>query len=353
LSTWYQPLESPAILSRYGPEPIGDGKTYLAQSMAIAIAHGNQFLGMPCRQSPVLYIDLENAAYVVQDRLRSMSKDESVPELRVWGIWNEQQPPQFGSELLLTIGKETKPVIIIDPFRYFHTAEENDSTAMSAVMQYLRALAAYGCAVVILHHPAKSEGSTGRGSSVIRGACDIALLHSLERESGLITLKVDKNRNGASRKITIQADFEEGKFEMTDSPYITRRNDELDKLEQIIKAEPGISQNAIWKAIGAQRNRVLRLLKEGTGTRWTTEKGKYGANLYQHLANPLYPNDGTAGTTHSEQSCTAVPTPLGVVQGTALRGPETMTACPYCGSFAVYSQPNGQHNCMTCEGSFE
>jgi archaellum biogenesis ATPase FlaH len=132
--------------------PDGDAKTYLAQSMSIQVARGADFLGMPCRQSPVLYIDLENAAYVVQDRLRQMTGDESVPGLRVWGIWNEQQPPQFGSELLLTIAKETKPLIIIDPFRYFHMAEENDSTAMSAVMQYLRALAAYGCAVVILHH---------------------------------------------------------------------------------------------------------------------------------------------------------------------------------------------------------
>jgi archaellum biogenesis ATPase FlaH len=274
----------------------GDGKTYLAQSMAIAIARGNQFLGMLCRQSPVLYIDLENAAYVVQDRLRSMSEDESIPELRVWGIWNEQQPPQFGSELLLTIGKETKPVIIIDPFRYFHTAEENDSTAMSAVMQYLRALAAYGCAVVMLHHPAKTEGSTGRGSSAIRGACDLALLHSLDRDSGLITLKVDKNRNGASRKITIQADFEDGRFELTDSPYITRRNDELAKLEAVITASPGISQNAICQQIAGRKNRLVRLLKEGTGTRWRTELGKHGSILYQPIGKSLFPKAGTGDT---------------------------------------------------------
>ena len=155
----------------------------------------------------------------------------------------------------------------MDPFRYFHQAEENDSTAMSAVMQYLRACAAYGCAVVILHHPAKAEGSTGRGSSAIRGACDLAFLHTLDRESGFITLKVDKNRLGASRTITIRADFEEAKFELAEAPYITRRNDELDRVEQVIKDNPGLTQNAISKQSGMMKARLVRLLKEGTGTR--------------------------------------------------------------------------------------
>src|SRR5437868_634706 len=105
----------------------GDGKTYLAQAMAIAVSRGDAFLGMACLQSPVLYLDLENPAYVVQDRLQPMTSEESIPKLRIWGIWNEQQPPQYGSELLLTIAKETQPLIIIDPFRYFHNAKENDS----------------------------------------------------------------------------------------------------------------------------------------------------------------------------------------------------------------------------------
>ena len=46
----------------------------------------------------------------------------------------------------------------------------NDSDEMCGVMQYLSACAAHGCAVVILHHPAKTENSTGRGSSTVPGA---------------------------------------------------------------------------------------------------------------------------------------------------------------------------------------
>lgn len=154
------------------------------------------------------------------------------------------------------------------PFRYFHDADENDSTAMAAVMKYLRACASSGAAVVILHHPSKQEGSTGRGSSVIRGHCDLVLLHSLDKESQLITLNVDKNRNGQSRTITIRADFEQGRFHVTDSPYIINRNEEYAKLAAIIDASPGIKQNSIVEQARMQKKRVGRLLKEGRGTRW-------------------------------------------------------------------------------------
>jgi hypothetical protein len=258
----------------------GDGKTFLVQSMAVATARGSEFLRMPCQKTPVLYIDLENPAFLVQDRLRPMTDGASISELRIWGIWNDQQPPMAGNDLLLTIAKETRPLIIVDPFRYFHTAEENDSTAMSGVMKYLRACASYGASVVLLHHPAKAEGSTGRGSSAIRGACDLAFIHTLDRETGLITLKVDKNRHGESRTLTIRANFEDGQFEVTDSPYITRRKDELAKIEKAIDAEPGISQNGIAKATGIHRNRLPRLLDEGRGSLWHSVPGANRAKLY-------------------------------------------------------------------------
>jgi hypothetical protein len=269
------------------------------------------------------------------------------PELRFWGTWLpiDQQPPLAGSELLLTICKQARPLLIVDPFRYFHNGEENDSTAMAGVMQYLRACASYGAAVVILHHPAKTEGSTGRGSSAIRGACDVAFLHSLDKESGLITLKVDKNRLGPSRTFTIRADFEEGVFEMSEAPYIVRRNDELARLEEIIRANPGITHNAICKQLGGRRNRIGKLLKEGTGTRWTVENGKHGANQYHLVAKSLYPKGGTADTSSFEETGIAVPTPLGVVLDTGRREGKGLPSSEKCGSFALQDGI-----CQTCEG---
>jgi hypothetical protein len=347
-------------------------KTFLVQSMALAVAQGSEFLSMDCPQIPVLYLDLENPDFLVQGRLKSILDNEEptpIETFRYWGIWNQQQPPKAGSELLLTIAKETRPLIIIDPFRYFHTAEENDSTEMSGVMQYLRACAAHGCAVVILHHPAKAEGSTGRGSSAIRGACDLAFLHSLDKESGLITLKVDKNRHGEHRTITIRADFVEGKFEVADSPFLKSRKAEMEKLAQIIQAQPGSTQNTIITASGiTPKKKAITLLNEGNGTHWHYENGKNRAKLYFIAPNTsgsvvLSGTNGKDTTLTFAESVSYVPggSKWGTERRSGISGSsslddtteplavpthKTLPSCKVCGSYALYKDGS----CMTCEG---
>jgi len=185
-----------------------------------------------------------------------------------------------GNELLLSMAKETRPLLIVDPLRYFHEADENSSKEIATVMRYLRACAVHGSAVILLHHPAKAEGSTGSGSSAIRGACDLAFLHARDKQTGLITLTVDKNRNGVSHTITIRADFEGGRFEVTDAPYITTQNERLARLHEIIREAPGISQKALCSKAGGMKANVLRLLDQGLGTLWTVKKGRYAAKLF-------------------------------------------------------------------------
>ncbi|MGB9072739.1 MAG: AAA family ATPase [Terriglobales bacterium] len=249
----------------------GTAKTFLAQKMAIAVAVGGEFLGRRCTAAPVLYLDYENPSFAVRGRLDLMAGGP-ISGLKVWGTWLEQQPPQIGSELLLTIAKETKPLIIIDPFRYAHGAEENDSTEMMGVMQTLRYCAAAGGAVVILHHPAKTEGSTGRGSTAIKGAVDVAFLQEMSDESGLITLKCTKNRFGERTAVTIRPDYDEGTFEVTDSPEFAKRAADTQKLLQVITETPGLSQNAWCKQSGMRKGRFVALVKENNGALWREEK---------------------------------------------------------------------------------
>ncbi len=86
------------------------------------------------------YLDLENPAFMVQNRLRTLvggDDPQPIPLLKFWGEWDcEVSVPHSGSELLLTICKETQPLVIIDPFIYFHSAKENDASEMANVMQY-------------------------------------------------------------------------------------------------------------------------------------------------------------------------------------------------------------------------
>jgi len=250
----------------------GTAKTFLSQRMAFEVATGGKFLGKECRKSPVLYLDYENPSFAVRERLNAMTS-EPIDGLKVWGTWLKQQPPQIGSDLLLGIAKEVQPLIFVDPFRYAHGAEENDSTEMMAIMQHLRYYAAAGGAVVILHHPAKTEGSTGRGSSAIRGAADVAFLQEMDDESGLITLKCVKNRFGGRYSVTIRPDYDAGDFEVADSPEFAKRISEIEKLEQFIREKPGRTQNELCAFSGMTKKRAIELLKSQTGCKWDVKPG--------------------------------------------------------------------------------
>jgi hypothetical protein len=80
-------------------------------------------------------------------------------------------------------------VLMLDPFVELHQAEENDNTAIRAVMARFRAMAIeHDMSVVILHHARKGGGSSPgdpdslRGASSIVGAARVALTLSVMSE---------------------------------------------------------------------------------------------------------------------------------------------------------------------------
>jgi hypothetical protein len=338
----------------------GTAKTFLALNMAIAVARGGQFLGRRCQQSPVLYLDYENPSFAARDRLDLMSGGELIPGLHIWGTWLAQQPPPIGSELLLTIAKESQPLIFVDPFRYAHTAEENDSTEMMGIMQQLRFCAAAGGAVVILHHPAKTEGSTGRGSSCIKGAADVAFLQEMAdpNDGGLITLKCIKNRFGETHPVTIRPDFESGEFSVVDSPEFTKRTADCEKLREIIALEPGLTQNAIYKKSGMKKNRCVELLKDGRESMWKEEKRGFSLAYF-----PLVPsngnNPGNRGTSQDGEGCSLVPCSYKGNRGTIPPKPDSVVPespeqvspkklCAMHGMHSDWSNSPGWWICLKC-----
>jgi hypothetical protein len=312
----------------------GTAKTLLAQKMAISVASGADFLGRRCQPAPVLYLDYENPDFAVRERLDLMAGGP-IAGLKVWGTWLADQPPQIGNELLLAIAKETKPLIIVDPFLYAHGADENSSTEMSGVMQCLRYCAAAGGAVIIIHHPAKTEGSTGRGSSAIKGAVDVAYLQEMSDETGLITLTCTKNRFGERHCVTIRPDYDEGSFTVTDSAQFTKRAGDLETLGKIIAETPGLTQNAIYKKSGMKKSRLVTLLKAGNDGFWE-ERREGNSLLYFPIVPETGNNVGTKGTGQGLGACSSVPPLYKGEQGTI--PPRPQTSVPE----QVTQKPNGK-----------
>lgn len=249
----------------------GVAKSLFALKLCLAVATGGDFLGQRCAKAPVIYCDYENPDSTILERMRLLAGGP-IPDLKIWGTWLGPPlgpPPPIGSEILLQMAEEVRPLIVVDPLRYAHAGKENDSDDMMPVMRKLRALAVTGAAVLILHHVSRNEGSNGRGSSVIQGACDIRFVQGMDdKDPSLLTLKCGKTRLGSRFSITIRANYDEGTFEPTDSQELTRKPDSTLAIGRIIESNPGLSQSAICAKVGRRKQKVIEVLKTGIGIHW-------------------------------------------------------------------------------------
>lgn len=266
----------------------GTYKTWLALCLARGVATGTEFLGRTCREAPVLYLDRENPAALVRERLALLWM-ERLSAVRIWGGWLEDQPPAIGDARLVEIARESKPLIIFDSLIRFHQQDENSATAMSAVMYELRQLANAGAAVVVLHHKPKGDGSQYRGSSDIRAGVDVAFAvsaaaSSLDAEAAapgrsaparLLKFTCFKNRLAPEFALTLRPAIETQQgFVVTDSPAASRHADEVARLRELIAAHPGQTQGELFEQCGLPEKRATELLRRHEGDAWESRRGK-------------------------------------------------------------------------------
>jgi RecA-family ATPase len=174
-------------------------KTWLATELAIAVATGTPACGQFHVEAPaqVAYFYLEDQGPSIRNRLRALCAARGLDPLEALGRLHCQ--PR-GRSLDLTrpldvavlvascrmIARGGMPVklLVIDPLRDAHSAEEDTSDGMAPVMRALRIVGdLVGCAVLFVHHAGKLSGDQSkrrlgqrmRGSSAIHGAVDFGI----------------------------------------------------------------------------------------------------------------------------------------------------------------------------------
>ena len=258
-------------------------KTWLGLLLAKAVATGSTFLSHQCACTDVLYLDRENPAAMLRERIELLGMAE-LENLKLWGGWLEARPPPIGDTRLVEIARERKPLIILDSFIRFHNADENSATEMARVMADLRALANAGANVVVQHHKPKTEGSSYRGSTDILAGVDVAFAVSLDRQAGIVQLTCFKNRFGQEFSLALRPDMDEsGDFIVTEAPAIARAREEEARLVEIIRSEPGLTQSELVSRSGLPQKRTLSILRQNEGKLWRTDPGKHNARCYYPL----------------------------------------------------------------------
>lgn len=196
-------------------------------------------------------------------------------------------PKQIGT--LITIGRDGKALastaamdeldafvsvfrpdtLMLDPFVELHDADENDNTAVRAVMAWLRVLAArHNMSVVILHHARKGIGDPGdpdslRGASAIVGAARVVLtLNVMTKEEAKAFGIADEKRRGYFRLDGAKSNY----APIEEAEWFERQEMRLDNGDE---NEPGDGVAVAWPwkppsvlpaADNVALNRVLDIL---------------------------------------------------------------------------------------------
>lgn len=154
-----------------------NGKSFVALSMALAVATGKPWFGNPVRQGPVVYVVAEGGWAGFANRLMALCDHSEVPLGELAGrLIVVDHAVDLGKtaafeEQLAEWDAIEPTLVVIDTLSRCMSGDENKQEAMQGFVASTGLITArYGASVLVVHH-SNREG-TIRGSNVLAGAVD-------------------------------------------------------------------------------------------------------------------------------------------------------------------------------------
>lgn len=182
----------------------GSSKTYFALDLALRVANDMPFHDIPTAQCGVLYVAGEGQSGNRQ-RMKAWRTHHKVQPGAPFGLVTAALNLVDNSDDLndlLADMQGTEPtrgpigLVVLDTLAcMFGSGDENNPGDMNALMRNVRRLQEEtGAHVMLVHHSGKDRNQGMRGSTVLLGACDVAIEVS-KNEQGDFTAKVVKSRH--------------------------------------------------------------------------------------------------------------------------------------------------------------
>lgn len=193
-------LEEDSLCNSYG-DP-GTTKSLFWQEAGFCVAAGIPFIEHEVKQGTVLMFVGEGLHGVIR-RLRALEIKlgiEQHPPLLITQTSAMLSEPGSCNEIIEAIQGIGEPVrmIIIDTLaRNFGPGNENSTQDMNVAVQNMDKIRQHsgGAAIVSIHHLGKMDKSTGRGSSVLRGAADTEYLFTKDKDE-IVRVECTKRKDG-------------------------------------------------------------------------------------------------------------------------------------------------------------
>ena len=271
----------------------GVGKSWLALSVALAVAGGGEVLGWRADQpARVRYIDGEMTERTVQDRLRTLLDSGAVQGLDTEAAgqnlkiesrqgqaltvdFHDLLNPEHQDRLLDDLRRDRVELVIFDNFTTLSDSlgDENSAGAMKPALTLMLKLKQAGVAAILVHHSNKSEDNY-RGSTAIAATFEVILgLKRAEdprvdrRYSAGFLIKADKFR--ARRDDTMEdrrAFLIDGKWELDGI-----EDQQATRVVQAIRSRRYVNQKEIAEALGIDQRRVSEALNRALAFDMITE----------------------------------------------------------------------------------
>ena len=258
----------------------GVGKTWLALDMLISVTSGQPCLGKyPVRQAATLLVEEEASELNLSRRAHAMARARGLKDSDLTKMFHLTR--QFVkiqttdiTEIFHFICDNDIKLVVFDSLRRFHSADENSSTQMQAVLDaFGRLNAMTDASIVLIHHLAKADPKSNkplferlRGSSDLWAWRDCIIGVEGEEDAELCTASFQFRDAEAQPPIQIKRCVGEQTGAIALEVVNLEESEEFaDKSTQIIdfmRTQYGsVSQNAIFKKIKGNKQDFHRIFK--------------------------------------------------------------------------------------------
>ena len=155
--------------------PSKAGKSFSLIQLCIGIAEGTHWMGFPCAQGKVLYVNLEldraSCIHRFADVYAALGLEpRHADNIQIWNLRGKSVPmDQLAPKLIRRALKGGFLAVVIDPIYKVITGDENSADQMARFCnQFDKVCAELGCAVIYCHH--HSKGAQGGKRSMDRAS---------------------------------------------------------------------------------------------------------------------------------------------------------------------------------------
>lgn len=155
--------------------PSKAGKSYMLIGLCVALAEGREWVGWPCAQTKVLYINLEVDSASAMRRFKAVYEalgwaPKNIRNIEVWNLRGKAIPmDKLSPKLIRRAIKKGYGAIILDPIYKVITGDENSADEMAHFCNQFDLLAnQLGAAMIYCHH--HSKGYQGGKKSMDRSS---------------------------------------------------------------------------------------------------------------------------------------------------------------------------------------